>query len=186
MPTKEKIAEVQDLKERLERATIVVSTEFRGLTVKEIQAMRKTMKDAGLEMRVIKNTLFRIAAKDAGHPDVAKIAEGPTALAISYGDAIDAAKALTDYAKTAPAAFKLRLGYLEGSVITDVQLRDLTKIPPKPVLLAELLGLLESPLANFIALVEGPIQELHGLFESLLKELPGLIESRAKQLESNG
>ena len=93
MPTQEKIAEVEELRERLARATIVVGTEYRGLTVKEMQTLRKTLRDAGLEVRVIKNTLFRLAAAAAGHPNVAEIAEGPTALAISYGDVIDAAKA---------------------------------------------------------------------------------------------
>src|SRR5690242_3920751 len=105
MPTQEKIAAVQDLRERLERATMVVSTEYRGLTVKEIQGLRRALRDAGLEVRVVKNTLFRLAAKDAGHPEVGDIVEGPTALAIAYGDVIDAAKALTEYAKTAPALF---------------------------------------------------------------------------------
>ena len=183
MPTQEKIAEVEELRERLARATIVVGAEYRGLSVKEMQTLRKTLRDAGVEVRVIKNTLFRLAAAASGHPDVAEIAEGPTALVISYGDVIDAAKALTDYAKIAPATFKLRRGYLEGAVITDIQLRDLTKIPPKPVLLAQLLGALESPLANFVALTESPISELHGLIDSLLNELPGLIEARASQLE---
>jgi large subunit ribosomal protein L10 len=184
MPTKEKIAAVEELQEKLGRATIVVGAEFRGLTVKEMQTLRKTLRDAGLEVRVIKNTLFRLAASASGHPNVAEIAEGPTALAISYGDVIEAAKALTEYARTAPATFKLRRGYLEGMVITDIQLRDLTKIPPKPVLLSMLLGSLESPLANFVALIESPLQELHGLIDSLLSELPGLIEARANQLES--
>jgi len=184
VPTQEKIAQVEELRERLARATIVVGAEYRGLTVKEMQTLRKTLRDAGLEVRVIKNRLFRLAAEASGHPNVAEIAEGPTALAISYGDAIDAAKALTEYARTAPATFKLRRGYLEGAVITDIQLRDLAKIPPKPVLLAQLVGALESPLANFVALIESPIQELHGLLDSLLNELPGLIEARANQLES--
>jgi large subunit ribosomal protein L10 len=183
MATQEKIAEVADLRGKIEKATILISTEYRGLTVKEMQTLRRAFRAAGMEVRVVKNTLFRRAAKEAGHPDSADIVEGPTALAISYGDVIEAAKAVTDYAKTAPATFKLRRGYLEGMVITDVQLRDLTKIPPKPVLLAELVGALESPLSNLVALIESPLQELHGLIESLLNELPGLIEARAKQLE---
>lgn len=184
MPTQEKIDEVEALRERLSRATMVVSAEYRGLSVKEMNSLRRALRDAGLEMRVIKNTLFRRAAEAAGHADAAGLADGPTALAISYGDVIDAAKALATYALTAPGAFKLRRGYLEGMVITDVQIRDLTKIPPKPVLLAMLLGTLESPLAEFVSLTESTITELHGLLDSLLSELPGLLEARANQMSA--
>jgi large subunit ribosomal protein L10 len=184
MPTKEKELAVADLKDRLERATMVVSTEYRGLTVKEMTALRKKLREGGFDVKVIKNTLLKLAAEQSGHPDVTGIVEGPTALAISFGDIIDAAKAMTDYAATAPAAFKVRGGYMEGSVLSATDLKDLTKIPPKPVLLAQFMGQMNSPLQNFIGLLDAPLQELTQLFTSLLSELPGLVEARAKQLEA--
>lgn len=184
MPTKEKEQAVADLKDRLERATMVVSTEYRGLTVKEMTALRKKLREGGLDVKVVKNTLLKLAAEQAGREDVTKIVEGPTALAIAFGDVIEAAKAVTDYAGTAPAAFKLRGGYLDGAVLSANDLRDLTKIPPRPVLLAQFMGQMNSPLQNFIALMDGPLQELTQLFNSLLSELPGLVEARAKQLEA--
>jgi len=184
MPTQEKVDTVAELKERLERATIVVSSEYRGLTVKEMQALRRKLREGGFEVKVIKNTLLRLAAEQAGQPDVTRIVEGPTALALAFGDVIEAAKAVTDYAQTAPQAFKLRGGYLEGSVLSANDLKDLTKIPPKPVLLAQFMGQMNSPLQNFIGLLDSPLQELTQLFQSLLSELPGLVEARAKQLEA--
>lgn len=184
MPTQEKIETVADLKDRLERSTIVVSTQYRGLTVKEMQALRRKMREGGLEVKVIKNTLLRLAADQAGKPGITEIVEGPTALAIAYGDIIDAAKAVSEYAQTAPGAFKLRGGFLAGTIISDTQLKDLTKIPPKPVLLSQLLGLLQGPLAEFLSLMESPLRELVGLNNALVEELPGLIEARAKQLEA--
>lgn len=184
MPTQEKIDAVADLKDRLERATIVVSTEYRGLTVKEMTALRKKLREGGFDVKVVKNTLLKLAAEQAGHEDVTKIVEGPTALAIAFGDIIDAARAVTDYANTAPQAFKLRAGYMEGAVLSAADLKDLTKIPPKPVLLAQFMGQMNSPLQNFIGLLDSPLQELTQLFQSLLSELPGLVEARAKQLEA--
>lgn len=184
MPTQEKVARVADLKDRLERATMVVSAEYRGLTVKEMTALRKKLREGGFDVKVIKNTLLKLAAEQAGHEDVIRIVEGPTALAISFGDIIEAAKAMTDYAQTAPQAFKIRGGYTEGSVLTSTGLKDLTKIPPRPVLLAQFMGQMQSPLQNFIALLDAPLQELTQLFQSLLSELPGLVEARAKQLEA--
>jgi len=184
MPTQEKIAAVSDLKDRLERATMVVSTEYRGLTVKEMTALRKKLREGGFDVKVVKNTLLKLAAAEAGREDVTKIVEGPTALAIAFGDVIEAAKALTDYATSAPQAFKIRGGYLEGGVLSEKDLKDLTKIPPRPVLIAQFMGQMQSPLQNFIGLLDSPLQELTQLINSLLSELPGLVEARAKQLEA--
>lgn len=184
LPTQEKINAVAELKDRLERATIVISTEYRGLTVKEMQALRRKLREGGLEVKVVKNTLLRRAADEAGKPAVSEIVEGPTALAIAYDDVIEAAKAVTEYAQSAPQAFKLRGGFMDGAVLNAAELRDLTKIPPKPVLIAQLLGALQGPLAEFAALVESQTRELHGLLSALLSELPGLVEARARQLES--
>ena len=184
MPTAEKVKAVADLKDRLERATMVVSAEYRGLTVKEMTALRKKLREGGFDVKVIKNTLLKLAAEQAGRADVTRIVEGPTALAIAFGDIIEAAKAMTDYAQTAPQAFKVRGGFMEGAVLTAADLKDLTKIPPRPVLLAQFLGQMQSPLQNFIALLDAPLQELTQLFQSLLSELPGLIEARARQMEA--
>lgn len=184
MPTKEKVDTVADLKDRLERATMVVSTEYRGLSVKEMTVLRKKLREGGFDVKVVKNSLLKLAAEQAGREDVTRIVEGPTALALAYGDVIEAAKAVTDYAQGAPQAFKLRGGFLEGSILSANELKDLTKIPPKPVLLAQFMGQMNSPLQNFIALLDSPLQELTQLFQSLLSELPGLVEARAKQLEA--
>lgn len=184
MPTEAKRAAVAQLKDMLERSTIVVSGEYRGLTVPEMQALRRKLREGGLEVRVIKNSLLKLAAEQAGKPEVFEIVNGPTAIAIGYGDIIDAAKAIVEYAGQAPAAFKLAGGYLDGTILDAAGLRDLTKIPPKPVLLSIFLGTLQSPLANFMALIDSPLQELAGLLQALLSEFPGLIEARARQLES--
>ncbi len=183
MPTEKKIEAVARLKVRLERATLLVTAEYRGLRVKEMQELRRRLRDAGIEVRVVKNTLLLRAANEAGQPEVARIIEGPTALAISYGDVIEASRAITGYAQMAPAGFAIRGGYLEGSALTANDLRDLVRIPPRPVLIAQLLGQLQSPLAGLLSLLEAPLQELSLLLQALLGELPGLIEARAKQLE---
>jgi len=184
MPTQKKIDTVADLKERLGRATLVASAEYRGLRVKEMQELRRKLREGGFEVKVIKNTLLRLAAGQADQADLMNIIEGPTALALSYGDVIEAAKALTGYAQGAPQGFAVRGGFMDGSVLSAQDLRDLVRIPPKPVLLAQLLGQLQSPLAGFIGLLDAPLQELSLLLQSLLSELPGLIEARARQLES--
>lgn len=184
MPTQKKIDAVADLKERLKKATIIVSAEYRGLRVKEMQDLRRKLREGGFEVKVVKNTLLKRAAEEAGDPDIVRIVEGPTALAIAYGDIIEASKAVAAYAQGAPATFAVRGGYMDGSVLTANDLRDLVRIPPRPVLIAQFMGQMQSPLATFIGLLDSPLQELTGLFQSLLSELPGLVEARAKQLEA--
>ena len=184
MPTEKKKEAVADLKERIARATLLVSAEYRGLRVKEMQDLRRRLRDGGVEVKVVKNSLLARAADEAGQPDLVRIIEGPTALAISYGDIVEASRALAGYAATAPAGFAIRGGYMEGSVLTAADLRALVTLPPRPVLIGQFLGHLQSPLAGLLGLLESPLRELSGLTQAMLGELPGLIEARAKQLEA--
>jgi large subunit ribosomal protein L10 len=186
MPTQKKIDTVAELKDRIERATLLASADYRGLRVKEMVEMRRRLREAGLEVRVVKNTLLRLAANESGQPDLLEIIEGPTALAMSFGDVIEAAKALSGYAQGAPAGFGLRGGFMDGRVLTAQDLRDLVKLPPKPALLAQFMGQMQSPLAGFVGLLDAPLRELVVLMQSLLSELPGLVEARARQMEAAG
>jgi len=186
MPTQKKIDSVADLKDRIGRATLIAGTEYRGLRVKEIQDLRRALRQGGIELKVVKNSLLKRAAEEAGQPDLMQIVEGPVALAFSYGDVIEASKALTSFMATAPQSFGVRGGYMDGSVLTLNDLRDLVRIPPRPVLIATILGQLQSPLAGFVGLLDAPLQELTGLLNALLSELPGLVEARARQLEASG
>jgi large subunit ribosomal protein L10 len=125
---------------------------------------------------VVKNTLLKLAAEEAGDPDIVRIVEGPTALAIGYGDVIEASKAVTSYAQTAPGSFAIRGGYLEGSILTAGDLKELVKIPPRPVLIAQFMGQMQSPLVNS-SVCWTPVPGLTGLFQSLLRS-SGLVSGR--------
>jgi large subunit ribosomal protein L10 len=186
MPTQKKIDSVAELKDRIEQSTLIAGTEYRGLRVKEMHELRRALRQGGIELKVVKNSLLKRAAEDAGQPDLMQIIEGPVALAFSSGDVIEASRALTTYLATAPQGFAVRGGYMDGTVLTLNDLRDLVRIPPRPVLIATILGQLQSPLAGLVGLLDAPLQELSGLMNSLLSELPGLVEARARQLEAEG
>ena len=185
MPTQEKIDKVAELKEILERANLVISTAYRGLSVKETIELRRRLREGNVEVRVVKNSLLKLAAEGSGNDGLMEVVEGPTALAITYDDIIEAAKAVTEYAKSAPSAFGVRGAYMEGSVLTQADVESLTRIPPKDVLVAQIAGNLQSPLAGLVALLDAPLQELTSLLQSLLSELPGLIDARVRQLEAS-
>lgn len=184
MPTEKKIQQVEQLQRLIEGAAITLSADFRGLRVQEMDQLRRRLRAANLQVRVIKNNLLRLAADQAGAPDLMQIVEGPTALVLGYDDAIEAAKAVTEYAQSAPAGFSVRGAFLDGRVLSADDLRDLVRLPPWPVLLAQVAGQLQSPLASLVGLLDAPLRELSMLMQSALSELPGLIEARARQLES--
>lgn len=184
MPTQKKIDQVEDLKQRIGRATIAVSADYRGLRVREMDQMRKRLRAASMEVRVVKNSLLRLAADQTGAPELMQIVEGPTALVIAYDDPIEAAKAITEYAQSAPPTFSLRGAFLDGRVVSAADLRDLVRLPPRPVMLAQLAGQIQAPLATLSGLLESPLRELTSLLQSALSELPSLLEARARQLEA--
>ena len=184
MPTQKKIDLVEQLKQNLDRATITVSTDFRGLRVKEIEEMRRHLRRANVEVKVVKNRLLRLAADETGTPELMQIVDGPTALALGYEDPIAAAKAITEYARSAPPTFAIRGAFMDGQAISPDDLRDLVSLPPRPVMLARLAGNIQAPLAAFVGLLDSPLRELASLLQSALSELPSLLEARARQLET--
>ncbi len=184
MPTQKKIDLVEQIKQHIERATITVSADFRGLRVKEMEQMRRHLRPANVEVRVIKNRLLRLAAGATGTPELMQVVEGPTALVLGYDDPIAAAKAITEYARSAPPTFAIRGAFMDGQPLSPDDLQDIVRLPPRPVMLAQFAGSLQAPLAIFVGLLESPLRELSSLLQSALSELPGLLEARASQLET--
>ena len=183
MPTQKKRDAVADIKGRLERAAMVISANYRGLNVKDMQNLRRKLREGNLETRVIKNSLLKLATDQSDRSSFMEIVEGPTALLIAYEDPVEGAKAVTDYAKSAPDGFTVRGALMDGQILTEMDVAALAKIPPKPVLIAQIAGGLQSPLVGLVRLLDAPIYELNSLLQSLLRELPGLLDSRITQLE---
>ncbi len=184
MPTQKKIDAVAEIKDRLERAAMVISTNYRGLNVKEMHDLRRKLREGNLEVSVIKNSLLKLAADQSERSEFMEIVEGPTALAIAYEDIVEGAKAIMDYAKSAPSGFAIRGAFMDGQILTEKDVAALSTIPPKPVLIAQIVGGLQAPLIGIVRLLDSPIYELNSLLRSLLSELPGLLEARIRQLES--
>lgn len=172
MPTEKKINEVKELTDKLSRSSVVIGAEYRGLTVAESTALRKTVREAGMQMQVVKNTLFLRAANDAGIAGAAELAEGPTAIIFGFDDPIVPIKTIVEYQRQARNAFAARKAFMDGEVIPGSRLSDLASLPPKDQMIAEIAGALQSPITNLAYLLQATIQEFSGL-----------IDARAGQLE---
>lgn len=173
MPTEKKVAAVAELQDRLARATIAIGTGYVGLRVSEMAELRRALRGAGAELRVVKNTLLRRAAEAAGRPQILQLVEGPTAIAFSYDEDIVApARALTQFLRTSRLPVTVRGALLDGEVLDGAGVEELASTPPREVLLGRIAGGLLAPAAHFVGLASGA-----------LRELAGLVEARAAQLE---
>jgi large subunit ribosomal protein L10 len=173
MPTEKKIQEVEELRDRLSRSTVVIGAEYRGLRVADITNLRRQLRDAGIEMHVIKNTLFHRAAEAAGKPDLSPLAEGPTALIIGYGDPVAPVKTVVEYQRTARNTFAARIAYLDGQIVPGPRLSEIATLPSKEQLIAQVAGALQSPVATLVGLLQATLQEFSGLLDARREQMEG-------------
>ena len=151
-----KAAVVADIKERLEAADAAVLTEYRGLTVTDIAALRAALRPAATDYKIFKNTLARRAARDAGLADLVDTLEGPVAIAFvrrDGGDAVTAAKALRDFART-NANLVVKGGILGPRILSTSEIEALADVPPRDQLLARLAGGFQAPLTKAAGLFQ--------------------------------
>lgn len=162
--TKEK--EILKLNERLSRAKGAFVTSFRGMPVSEITEMRSKLRNENVEYKVIKNRLFFIASKGTDFEGVNDIVDGPTGIAFVYGDPVGAAKVLVETLK-ADSPFLIRGGYIGKEKVDEEQIKTLSKLPPREVLLAKLIGSAQSPVQRWVnvlsAVPRGFVQVLSAL-----------------------
>ena len=173
MPTEKKVAQVAELKGRIERAEIAIAASYQRVNVAQQIELRRAIREAGGEMRVVKNTLLKIAATDAGLEQFAQLADGPTAIVFGYEEPVAPARAVANYLKeNDESAFKIRSAIVGGELVDAAYVEDLATVPPRDELLSRIAG----------GLV-GKLRELMMLIDATPRELANLLEARANQLE---
>ncbi len=163
---------VQEIKEKLEAAQSVVLTDYRGLDVAEVTDLRNKLRDAGIEFKVVKNTLTRIAANQIGLEGLDPYLEGPTALAFSEKDPVAPAKILSEFAKT-HKDLEIKAGILDGKVIGVEGIKALADLPSREVLLARVLGGMQAPMYGFAGVLQGTLRSLVYVLEAVRQQKAG-------------
>ena len=138
---------VAELSEKFKTAAAGVFVDYCGLTVEEDTALRNKLREAGIEYSVVKNTLTKRAANEAGYTDFDEILNGPTALALSYDDVVAPARVLAEFAKT-KEVFEIKAGFMDGKAMTLDEIDTLAKTPSKDTLYAMLAGGLNATIAG--------------------------------------
>jgi large subunit ribosomal protein L10 len=169
MPRPEKVQAVADIKERLVGAEAVFLTEYRGLSVKAVQILRRSLRASGAEYKVVKMTLAQLAAGEAGVEGLNEYLLGPTAIAFANSDPVATAKALKDFSK-ANEVFVLKAGLLSGNVLTPEEVSKLADIEPRPVLLAKIAGAAKAPLSAAAGMFASFNRNAATMFNQLLEK----------------
>jgi large subunit ribosomal protein L10 len=178
MPRSDKVAAVAELANRFSSSAGVVLTEYRGLSVKALRELRRSLGD-GASYSVSKNTLTTIAARQAGVEGIENQLVGPTAIAFIAGDPVVVAKGLRDFARSNPQLV-IKGGVLEGKFLTPDEVTRLADLESREVLLGKVAGVMQGVLQQAISLVSAPLSEAARLFaalETAAAENPALLSS---------
>ena len=159
MPTQEKIAAVEDLKQRLVGVKTVLLTEYRGLTVQQISELRKQLRAVSAQYKVVKNRLAKIAVSSSELEVLRPQLKGPIALIVSKDDPVAVAKAVSTFART-NQAFAVKGGYVDGRLMQPEGLKALAELPSREALRAQLVGAISGPLTQLVSLLQAPQREL--------------------------
>ena len=159
MATEEKVATVEKLRRRVDGATTLVLTEYRGLTVQQLNDLRKQLRAVSAEYTVVKNRLARLAGAETGLGTLESHLKGPTGLVISSHDPVAVAKTLAMFART-NQALAIKVGYVEGKVLRPDGLKALAELPSKEALRASVVGAVQGPLTQIVGLLQAPLREL--------------------------
>jgi large subunit ribosomal protein L10 len=157
---------VAELKEKFGKSKGVYFTDFTGLTVGDITKLRREFREKGSEFEVAKNTLIRKAIQDSVFSELDQFLTGPTGLGFGYSDPFAVAKILNDYYKRIEKP-KVKAFWLEGKTYKFENLAAIALLPPKEVLLQQILGSLNSPISNLVFTLQGVLRNLVGTVEAL-------------------
>jgi large subunit ribosomal protein L10 len=176
VPTQAKIDQVDQLREKLEKCSIAVTTTYTNISVNEMTELRRQIRAAGLDFLVVKNTLMSRAADAAHLPQIKEVLQGPTAVAFGYDEPVDVARVLHAYIRTTRSPLTIQGAVMGGGpALNTGEVERLSTLPTRPQLIAQLLGQMQAPIYGLLRVLNGP-----------LSKFGYLLQARIRQLETEG
>ena len=173
MATEKKVKIVEELQETLSKSTVGVVTDYRGLTTTESIEIRKKLREAKGEYKVVKNSLAQIAARNAGMDHIVETLNGPVGLALGYDEAPAVAKVIASYIRGSKTTLTIKGGFLPDRVLSAQDVEFLAKLPSREVLLAQVLSGMQSPIYGLVNVLAGPIRGIMGVLQARIKQMEG-------------
>jgi large subunit ribosomal protein L10 len=173
MPTEKKKNIIDGLERTFAECDYGIMTDYRGLKTADVVALRRKLKDSGIQFHIVKNTLARIAAGKAGKDQIGSIFEGPMAVVFVKDDISKSAKLLTDHIAAAKLAITIKGGYLGNRLLNAKEVAQLATLPSREVLIAKVMGGLQGPLYGLLNQVNAPLRGLAYVLQGRIKQLEG-------------
>ena len=172
--SREKKAQIIDeFQEVFSKCNIGIFTDYRGLTTAEMTDLRRKLEESDIDYKVVKNTLARFAAERAGRNELGSLFEGPVAIAFGYGDIAEPARALADYINTSKASLSIKGGFLSDRLLTSEEVKTLSTLPSREILLAKVVGGMQSPITALVSCLTTPIRGVIGVLQARIQQLEG-------------
>jgi len=173
MKKEKKQEAVQQAEKVIGEAKVAVVTDYRGMTVAEMNKLRRKLKESGVEYRVVKNNLAAIAAKNVGKGGLKDLLVGPSAVAFCSTDEVAPARVLTEYIRTTKPPLSIRGGILQTRVLSADEVTALASMPPREVLVARVVGQMKSPLYMLVTVLNGNLAGLTRVLQARKQQLEG-------------
>ncbi len=171
MPTQRKIESVEEMRKWMEECTIAISTDYTGLGVGAMTALRRALRENGVQYRIVKNTLALLAADAAGRTAMRDLIEGPTGIAYGYGDPSEPAKAIAEFVRSSRSPLKVRGGLMGDRSLSANEVSSLATLPSKDELVARLLGQMNAPITGLVYVLNGPVAGLARVLQRQVEKL---------------
>jgi large subunit ribosomal protein L10 len=171
---KEKKAKIIDeLQEMFSKSSVGVLTNYQKLPTSETDAIRKKLRAAGVDFKVVKNTLARRAASQAGLEKLGSSFEGPMAVVCGYGEVSDAPRVLLDHIRSTKTSVSIKGGFLGARVLSVAEIDMIAKLPSRNILLSMVLSGMKSPITSVVTVLAAPVRGLMGVMQARIKQLEG-------------
>ena len=173
MAKEKKVKIVEELQDAFSQSSIGIMTDYRGLKTAELNVIRRKLREANAEYKVVKNTLALIAAKKSGLDHTADAFAGPMAVAFSSGELPEAAKVLTEYIRANKSNLKILGGFLTDRMLTAADVDNLAKLPPRTVLISQVMAGIQSPISGLVNVLAAPMRGLMQVLQGRIQQMEG-------------
>lgn len=173
MKKEKKPEAIKEAEKVLMESKVAVVTDYRGMTVTDMNNLRRKLKEAGVEYRVVKNNLAAIAAKNVGQEALKDLLIGPSAVAFGHADEVAPARILTDYIRANKPSLSIRGGFLQNRVLTADEVAALAAMPPREVMIGRVVGQIKSPLYMLVTVLNANISGFTRVLQARKEQLEG-------------
>lgn len=171
MPTEKKEKTVEEIKGIFAKSNIAILTQYQGIPTAELNVLRRKLQASNSEYQVVKNTLFRLAAKGLDKGGLVGDISGPTAIVFGFGDVSASAKVISDYERDSKTNLTIKGALMGDRALTAAEVKTLATLPSREVLLARVLGQMKSPVAGLLGSLIAPMRGFAGVLQARIKQL---------------